>query len=408
MLTMMVSSASAPVLAGFQQASRRWLQRERMRRRLATGVAALDALLEGGWPQGKVSELLGSASSGRTAAAAATVAAATGRGEVTAWIDPDDAFDPASAAAAGVDLERVLWVRPRGVGEAVRAAELVLATGGFAVVVLDLGAAAARPREGAGRSALPLRLARAVERAGVVALVLAQRPWVGALAGATVALALGEAGWGGEGGPRWLEGLALRPQVERGRGRVGEFPTQEAERAVRQGQRSGRQQGSRGAEEQRRERQQGSGGAEEPRSGRSQGSGGAEEPRSGRQQGSGGAEEARAGARPSLLGPPAPPLLGSSAASSPPGGAHAAADGHEPRPDEEIVSRVSVGRALRACPEGVGEPSREHARSARSTETNESSQTGAGDHTLAVARGWVGDETRAPSRKAQERQALEA
>ena len=289
---MMVAKDLAPDLAGLRQASQRWLQRERLRLRLATGVAALDALLEGGWPQGKVSELLGTASLGRLAAAVATTAAATGRGEVTAWIDPDDAFDPASAAAAGVELERVLWVRPRGVGEAVRAAELVLATGGFAVVVLDLGAAAAGPREGAGRSALPLRLARAVERAGAVVLVLAQRPWAGALAGVTVALARGEARWGGEGGPRWLAGLAVQPQVERGRGRVAEFRAQDAERLTWQGQRSGRRQGSRGAEE--------------PRSGRPQGSRGAEEPR-------------REGQMPGR-GSSAPRLLGPSAGASPPDG----------------------------------------------------------------------------------------
>ena len=294
---MMVAKDLAPDLAGLRQASQRWLQRERLRLRLATGVAALDALLEGGWPQGKVSELLGTASLGRLAAAVATTAAATGRGEVTAWIDPDDAFDPASAAAAGVELERVLWVRPRGVGEAVRAAELVLATGGFTVVVLDLGAAAAGPREGAGRSALPLRLARAVERAGAVVLVLAQRPWAGALAGVTVALARGEARWGGEGGPRWLAGLAVQPQVERGRGRVA-------------------------------------------------------------------------------------------------GGAHVAAGRDVPHPDGTIAGRVSVGRALRACPEDTGEPAREHARSARSTEANESSQTRESDHPFTVVRGWAGDEAR--------------
>jgi hypothetical protein len=219
---MMVAQNLSPDLAGLRQASQRWVQRERTRPRIATGVAALDALLGGGWPQGKVGELVGPASSGRSAAAAAAVAAATARGEVTAWLDPADAFDPGSMAAAGVDLERVLWVRPRGVEEAVRAAELVLGTGGFTVVVLDLGAvaAAARERKGASRGALALRLARATERAGAVTLVLAGRPWAGTLAAVTVALARGEARWGGERGePRWLENLALQPQVERGRGR---------------------------------------------------------------------------------------------------------------------------------------------------------------------------------------------
>ena len=219
---MMVAHAPAavpPSLEGFRRASERWVRRERARARLTSGVEMLDRLLGGGWPQGKVGELVGPTSSGRSAVAAATVAAATARGEVTAWIDVADAFDPASAAAADVDLARLLWVRSRDAGETVRAAELVLETGGFTVVVLDLGSAAALSggRAGRGRGALSLRLARAVERAGAVALVLAERPWAGTLAGATVALRRGEARWGGaRGGSRWLDGLALRPRVERG------------------------------------------------------------------------------------------------------------------------------------------------------------------------------------------------
>ncbi len=225
---MIVAHAHAPApvppsLEGLRQASERWVRRERARSRLVSGVATLDELLGGGWPQGKVGELVGPASSGRSAVAVATVAAAAARGEVTAWLDAADAFDPASAAAAGVDLDRLLWVRPRNAGETVRAAELVLETGGFTVVVLDLGVVArsvageARERRGA----LRMRLARAVERAGAVALVLAERPWAGTLAGATVVMARGEARWGGaRGGPRWLEGLALKLQVERGGVRV--------------------------------------------------------------------------------------------------------------------------------------------------------------------------------------------
>jgi hypothetical protein len=158
--------------------------------------------------------------------AVATVAAATARGEVVAWLDLADALDPASATAAGVDLARVLWVRPRGVEDAVRAAELVLEVGGFTVVVLDLGAGArgvpgAETRLGGarrrGRGALRLRLARAVERAGVVTLVLADRPWVGTLAGVTVVLERGGVRWDECGGARWLSGISLRARVERGR-----------------------------------------------------------------------------------------------------------------------------------------------------------------------------------------------
>jgi hypothetical protein len=224
-LTMMMPHAPAPALQGLQEASERWVRRERARPRLTCGVAALDVLLGGGWPQGKVGELVGPASSGRSGVATATVAAATARGEVVAWLDLADALDPASAAAAGVDLARLLWVRPRGVGEAVRAVEMVLEVGGFTVLVLDLGAGArgvpgaetglggARRR---GWGALRLRLARTVERAGAVALVLADRPWIGTLAGVTVVLEWGKVRWGACGKARWLSGISLRARVERG------------------------------------------------------------------------------------------------------------------------------------------------------------------------------------------------
>ena len=212
----------AAALESLRRSSERWARRERARLRVPSGAATVEALLGGGWPQGKVGELVGAASSGRTAVAAATVAAATARGEVAAWVDAADALDPAAAAAAGVRLDRVLWVRPRGVGEAVRAAELVLETGGFTVAVVDLGAVAIPRRAARGGAALGLRLARAAERAGAVVLVLAERPFAGAAAGATVALGRGRAQWsGGErAGPRWLAGIGLRLRVERGAARA--------------------------------------------------------------------------------------------------------------------------------------------------------------------------------------------
>jgi hypothetical protein len=208
---------SALTLEALREASERWIRRERMRPRLTSGLATLDTLLGGGWPQGKVGELIGPVSSGRSAVAVATVAGATTRGEVVAWLDLADALDPASAAATEVDLQRVLWIRPRGVEEAIRAAELVLEVGGFTVVVLDCGAdvLSVGGRRGRGQSALRLRLVRAVERAGTVALVLAEHPWVGTLAGVTVVLGRGEVRWGVCGEHRWLAGIDLKARVGR-------------------------------------------------------------------------------------------------------------------------------------------------------------------------------------------------
>jgi hypothetical protein len=77
----------------------------------ATGIDALDEVLRGGLPVGALTELVGPECSGRTSVALKFVAGMTQAGRVCAWIDASNALDPASAAAAGVDLERLLWVR---------------------------------------------------------------------------------------------------------------------------------------------------------------------------------------------------------------------------------------------------------------------------------------------------------
>jgi hypothetical protein len=77
----------------------------------ATRIYALDEVLRGGLPVGALTELVGPECSGRTSVALKFVAALTQAGRVCAWIDVSNALDPASAAAAGVDLERLLWVR---------------------------------------------------------------------------------------------------------------------------------------------------------------------------------------------------------------------------------------------------------------------------------------------------------
>jgi len=77
---------------------------------LPTGIEAVDDLL-GGFPIGAITELTGPESSGRTSLALAFLARVTGQGSVCAWIDASDALHGESAAAAGLDLARLLWVR---------------------------------------------------------------------------------------------------------------------------------------------------------------------------------------------------------------------------------------------------------------------------------------------------------
>jgi hypothetical protein len=75
------------------------------------GIAPVDELLRGGLPIGAITELVGPECSGRTSLALAFIASATMAGKVCVWIDCSDSLQPESAAANGVDLARLLWVR---------------------------------------------------------------------------------------------------------------------------------------------------------------------------------------------------------------------------------------------------------------------------------------------------------
>jgi hypothetical protein len=77
---------------------------------VSSGIPQLD-LLTGGLARGCLTEICGAASSGRTSVLLFALARATQRGEVCALVDASDAFDPASAAAAGMEMSRLLWVR---------------------------------------------------------------------------------------------------------------------------------------------------------------------------------------------------------------------------------------------------------------------------------------------------------
>lgn len=162
---------------------------------VSCGVREMDALT-GGLPRGCLTEICGGASSGRTSLLLATLAAATQRQEACALVDVSDAFDPVSAASAGVRFERVLWVRcgatnsPRRhrgtekkigreketpVEQALRVTDLLLQSGGFGLVIIDLGDV---PIKIARRIPLTswFRFQRAVERTPTVLFVVSQAP----------------------------------------------------------------------------------------------------------------------------------------------------------------------------------------------------------------------------------------
>jgi hypothetical protein len=167
----------------------------------ATGIASLDERLGSGFPRGQLSELVGARSSGRTSVLRHILAAATARGELTALVDGLDALDVESAAAAGVDLNRLLWIRghvvpnpglcrdlnQRAMDQAVKALTLVLQAGNFGLIVFDVGEA---PAETLRR--LPfttwLRLQRMVEGHRTICLLVGNEPMARSSAGLTVRL----------------------------------------------------------------------------------------------------------------------------------------------------------------------------------------------------------------------------
>ena len=110
----------------------------KIRECLPTGIATLDALVEG-FPRGAISEILGPESSGRTTLVHALLAASTAQSEICAYVDTDDSFDPVSAAAAGVALSQLVWIRcGHNAGHALKAADYLLHAGGFGAIIVDL------------------------------------------------------------------------------------------------------------------------------------------------------------------------------------------------------------------------------------------------------------------------------
>src|SRR5205809_6371111 len=130
---------------------------------------------------------------------------------------PPPRIEPEAAAAAGIALARLLWVRPRSVSDAFRAAEILLGAGGFGLVVLDVDA----PRAGAG---VWPRLARAAERTRSTLLVVALRRAAGTFAALGLELGARRVRWsGGPGRLRLPQGIRARVTVARSRvGRPGQ------------------------------------------------------------------------------------------------------------------------------------------------------------------------------------------
>lgn len=191
---------------------------------VSSGIPRLD-MLTGGFARGCLTEICGPASSGRTSVLLFALARATGRGEVCALVDASDTFNPASAAAAGMEMNRLLWVRcgekptqeltaPRDVRtddsqgnrgaprrklsswenpegqrcetqltQMLKVTDLLLRSNGFGMIALDLGDV---PVQSARRIPLAswFRFRRVIEQTPTVLLVLEQQPIAGSCSSA--------------------------------------------------------------------------------------------------------------------------------------------------------------------------------------------------------------------------------
>jgi hypothetical protein len=185
-------------------------------------VAAIDRCLHGGVPRGHLSEIAGPSSSGRTTLLLHLLSAATRRGEIVALVDTLDRLDVASAAAAGIDLDRLLWVRGESASSAIASAErveralkalnLVLQAGGFGVVVIDLADV-----PGSTLKQIPfttwMRVQRVIEGSDTACVLLASEPLARSSGGLTMALA-GRTTWAGASSrSRRLSGIDVRVRV---------------------------------------------------------------------------------------------------------------------------------------------------------------------------------------------------
>ena len=181
----------------------------------------------GGLPRGQLSDVVGPHSSGRTTLLLQMLAAATRRGEIAALVDTFDRLDLASVVAAGVDLDRLLWIRghaisraqgsglrpqsgvrapgpdalvDRTIERALKALNLVLQAGGFGVVALDL--ADASP---AALHRIPfttwLRVQRTIEGSDTACVLVASQPLARSAGGLTLALD-GRTQWAGQSTPQ--------------------------------------------------------------------------------------------------------------------------------------------------------------------------------------------------------------
>jgi hypothetical protein len=158
-----------------------------------SGIPTLDAAI-GGLPRGAIVEILGAPSSGRTSLMLSILSTAIQHGEVCALLDGTDAFDPESGAAAGIDMQRLLWVRCHSLDQVLRSADLLLQGGGFGAVALDLSDLPPQAVRGVPLAAW-FRFQRVLEHTPTILLVMGRESAVKSAAAVVLRANLRKAGW---------------------------------------------------------------------------------------------------------------------------------------------------------------------------------------------------------------------
>ena len=199
---------------------------------LPTGLETLDQLLTGGFPKGKISEVAGVPSSGRTSLVFSTLAKATSAGENAAYVDTFNVFDPRSAAQSGISLPRLLWIRCNGSHEkAAAAADLIARAGGFGILVWDAAPPDEQSRQ-TGSEKPPshawFRLKQAIEGSQSVLLVLSLKPSAGSAASVVLTMNRTKTVWKPDQSvenreslrrPGLFKGLVFEAEIQRGKSR---------------------------------------------------------------------------------------------------------------------------------------------------------------------------------------------
>ena len=139
------------------------------------------------------------------------LAEATARDEVCALVDGNNAFDPKSAAAAGIELNRLLWIRCSKLEQVLKTADLLLQGGGFGRVVMDL-----TDLPLSHVRSIPLaswfRFQRTIERTPTVLVVMSPESVVKSAAALVLRMEMREANWS-----TLLNGLNLNIEIVRSR-----------------------------------------------------------------------------------------------------------------------------------------------------------------------------------------------